>query len=115
GCTRSSTAGGGRISSSNKSSSSQGPHRSSQRATGANASLDPLEFWSVGRQPRLTASAISSGVAFVWIGTVRTDLTGGATGATAEVIGGVIGALAATGAQPATGATINKQFMSPET
>src|SRR6516165_4421629 len=38
-----------------------GAHRSSQRATGANASLDPLEFWSVGRQPRLTASAISSG------------------------------------------------------
>ena len=82
-----------------------GAHRSSQRATGANASLDPLEFWSVGRQPRLTASAISSGVAFVWIRTVRTDFTGGATGATAEVTG----ALAATGAPAATGATSNKQ------
>src|SRR5215510_15573461 len=64
-----------------------GAHRSPQGATGANASLDPLEFWSVGRQPRLTASAISSGVAFVWIRTVRTDFTGGAIGATAEVTG----------------------------
>src|SRR5215510_11864784 len=89
-----------------------GAHRSPQGATGANASLDPLELWSVGRQPRLTASAISSGVAFVWI---RTDFTGGAIGATAEVTGGVTGALAATGAPAATGATSNKQFMSPET
>src|SRR6516165_11310841 len=86
-----------------------GAHRSPQGATGANASLDPLGFWSVGRQPRLTASAISSGVAFVWIRTVRTDFTGGAIGATAEVTGGVTGALAATGA------TSNKQFVSPET
>src|SRR6516225_10568486 len=84
-------------------------------ATGANASFDPLEFWSVGRQPRLTASAISSGVAFVWIRTVRTDFTGGAIGAAAEVTGGVTGALAATGAPAATGATSNKQFVSPET
>src|SRR5215510_6676496 len=81
-----------------------GAHRSPQGATGANASLDPLEFWSVGRQPRLTASAISSGVAFVWIRTVRKDFTGGVTGA-----------LAATGAPAATGATSNKQFVSPET
>src|SRR5262245_47473354 len=81
-----------------------GAHRSPQGATGANASLDPLEFWSVGRQPRLTASAISSGVAYVWIRTVRKDFTGGVTGA-----------LAATGAPAATGATSNKQFVSPET
>src|SRR5215831_18652284 len=84
-----------------------GAHRGPQ---GANASLDPLEFWSVGRQPRLTASAISSGVAFVWIRTVRTDFTGGAIGATEEVTGGATGALAATGAPAATGATSNKQF-----
>ena len=79
-----------------------GAHRSPQGATGANASLDPLGFWSVGRQPRLTASAISSGVAFVWIRTVRTDFTGGAIGAT----GG------ATGAPAVTGATSNKQSVS---
>ena len=79
-----------------------GAHRRPQGATGANASLDPLEFWSVGRQPRLTASAISSGVAFVWIRTVRTDFTGGAIGAT----GG------ATGAPAVSGATSNKQSVS---
>src|SRR5262249_26893192 len=92
-----------------------GAHRSPQGATGAKARLDPLEFWSVGRQPRLTASAISPRVAFVWIRTVRTDFRRGAIGATAEVKGRGTGALAATGAPAATGATSNKQFVSPET